>query len=138
MPFRIEIKISKFPMFLFVLIGSITIYHVLEQRNFVENAEYTVGVVIDISIEEHARGKSYFPIIEFVAQDEKVYTFKSNIVNQGYSVGDEIGVKYFQDDIRNALIWHYDAVWSRAYFLSLLTVICFITGLGLTISRKRT
>ena len=136
MPFKIEMTINKFPMFLFVLIGSITIYHVSEQRHFVENAEYTVGVVIDISVEEHARGESHFPIIEFVAQNEKIHTFKSNIVNQGYSVGDEIGVRYFEDDIRNAVISHYDAVWSRAYILIFLTLVCFVTGLGITFRRK--
>ena len=136
-PFKINITFNKFPILLLLVIGSITTYHISEQKNFVENAEYTAGVVTEISVEEHARGKSYFPIVEFVARNGKSHTFKSNIVSQQYNVGDEISVRYLEGDVGNAVIWHHAAVWSRAYFLSFLTALCFLISFNLSFSRKR-
>ncbi len=135
MAINIRFKIKKIPLLFFVLIGSITAYHAIEQRNFVQNVEYTIGVVIDISEEEHARGVSYYPIIEFVAQNNKSYQFKANIVNKGHRIGDDVGVGYLKDDISTAIIWEYAAIWSRVYVLSFLTAISFFTGIGLSFNR---
>ncbi len=129
-------EIEKIPLLFFFIIGNITIYHALEQRDFVKNAEYTTGMVIDIAVVDGARGKSYFPIVEFIMLDNKSYQFKTNIVNPGYQVGDQVGVRYLKGDLYSAAIWHHAAVWNRVYFLSFLTVISLFIGLGLSVRRK--
>jgi hypothetical protein len=132
---KIEIrnrKINKIWLLIFAILAFITIYQIFDQRDFIKNAEHTVGIVTKILVTEDSDGyESYWPIIEFTAQDNKNYQFKSNVVNTHYSVGDDIPVMYLKGDVSSAIMWSDGAIWSRVYALLFLASIAFFSGLGI-------
>ncbi|KGJ93466.1 DUF3592 domain-containing protein [Colwellia psychrerythraea] len=132
---KIEIKnrtINKYWLIISLLLGLNTIYQIFDQRDFIKNAEHTVGVVTEILVEEDSDGyNSYWPVVKFTAEDNKTYEFKSNVVNKNYFEGDDIPVIYLKSDVSSAIIWSDGAIWSRVYALIFLTSLSLLCGLGI-------
>jgi hypothetical protein len=125
-------KINKVMLSICVLLTLITIYQALDQRRFIQSAEYTVGVVTKVIVEENSDGdETYWPIVKFTAQDTKVYEFKSNVINTDYGEGADIPVLYQKGDEANAIIWSDAAIWSRVYALLFLVCITIFYGIGI-------
>lgn len=84
------------------------------QSTFASNALSAVGEVIALR-ESCSDGCAYSPVIEFVAKDERIYSFESNYAEAPprYPVGERLEILYNPDDPAQAEIAEMLNFWTN-------------------------
>lgn len=107
-------------------------------RSFIDNARTAAGTITGLHYHESSRNKggSYYPTVQFTAQDGKSYTVTSNSGSNpaSYDVGEQVKVYYNPEDPTDILLPDFFSMWGVTLILGFIGTVFTLIGGGVLFS----